>query len=65
MIPVIFCGFLHYNSFDDFTFVCARNLGVLFSTFAGFALLFCIKVVAEGEAVIEHEAVIESEAVQP
>ena len=33
-------------------FVYASNLGVLFSTFAGFALLFCIKVVAEGEVVL-------------
>ena len=33
-------------------FVYASNLGVLFSTFAGFALLFCIKVVAEGEVVM-------------
>ena len=35
-------------------FVYASNLGVLFSTFAGFALLFCIKVVAEGEVVAEE-----------
>ena len=33
-------------------FVYASNLGVLFSTFAGFALLFCIKVVTEGEIVM-------------
>ena len=43
-------------------FVYAGNLGVLFSTFAGFALLFCIKVVAEGEVVAE-EVVAECEVV--
>ena len=43
-------------------FVYASNLGVLFSTFAGFALLFCIKVVAEGEVVAE-EVVAECEVV--
>ena len=45
-------------------FVYASNLGVLFSTFAGFALLFCIKVVAEGEIVAE-EVVAEGEVVMP
>ena len=45
-------------------FVYASNLDVLFSTFAGFALLFCIKVVAEGEVVIEYGAAIESKVVK-